>query len=412
MLKKLAVGPAATYDQRAFFLGEYLRVLSEFLELPEESIQAGDLADVGCAMAWLQAAAGGYTRQRKVHGKPDAAAASQSARCATFNAFARHLGVPDRLSEHWPEGQGLPVDESRRVTELLADNLPPRTNRSTWERTSALAALRLATGRPLSELAGLKVEHLDLEAAQPTVLLGGRTYRLDALAVRTMRRWLHTRTRLTAARYPRRESDLPAQLEGGTVAEVWVTLKPGRPRAGEPARHPYLPCSIRALRAAQHDLTVRLLAQPTRIGQLTIADPEQAAPAKAARSASLNAAPPPALSAEEKSRALAQAAEVRRERTALLERLKSGDVTLAEIVARRDRVVGGTRAGRLVGSLPGVGQVRRVQILASAGIGEDRRLQGLGSRQRERLLQVVADHAGKSDGGQVAAGAPGVQSSG
>ncbi|MFE3632324.1 integration host factor, actinobacterial type [Streptomyces goshikiensis] len=404
LLKKLAAGPQSTYDQRAFFLGEYLRVLSEFLELPEESIQAGDLADAGYAMAWLRAAAGGYTRQRKVHGKRDAAAASQSARCAAFNVFARHLGVPDRLSEHWPEGQGLPVDESRRIAELLADNRPPRTNRSTWERTSALAALRLSTGRPLSELAGLKVEDLELEAAEPTVVLGSRTHQLDALAVRTMDRWLQTRARLTASRYPRTETGPAPQLEGGVVTAVWVTLKPGRPRHGEPARHPYLPCSIRALRAAQHDQTTRLLARPTRIGQLTRPDPEENVPAKApARAVSVNAAPPPALSEEAKARALAQAVEVRRERTALLDRLKSGGVTLAEILDRTDRVVGGTRAGRLVGSLPGIGQARRVQILTMAGIGAERRLQGLGSRQRERLLQSVAQHSGQPAAGETAA---------
>ncbi|MEU5662059.1 integration host factor, actinobacterial type [Streptomyces longwoodensis] len=374
LLKMLARGPQATYDQRAFFLNEYLRVLSDFLELPEERIQAGDLVDVGYAVAWLNAAAAGYTRQRRVAGKPDAAAASQAARCATFNAFARHLGQPERLSEGWPDSQGLPVDESRRVVELLADNRPPRTNRSTWERTSALAALRLVTGRPLSELAGLQVSALDLKANPPTVTLAERVFPLDELAVRTMNRWLDTWKRLTE------------QLEGGSVTQVWVTIKPGRPRYGEPAKHPYLPCSIRALRAAQHDLTSRLLARPTRLGQLSGPDPDDVVSQSPKSRRAAPAAPPPERTAEDRALALRQAAEVRRERAEMLGRLKAGDLSLPEVLAREDRVVGCTRVGRLVESLPGVGPAARRRILAEVGVDEQRRLQSLRAQQRERLL--------------------------
>ncbi|MGW0670657.1 hypothetical protein [Streptomyces sp. NPDC002746] len=53
------------------------------------------------------------------------------------------------------------------------------------------------------------------------------------------------------------------------------------------------------------------------------------------------------------------------------------------------------RPSSRLSSLPGVGQALRLQIFASAGIGEERRLQDLGARQRERLLQSVAHHGGQ-----------------
>ena len=84
--------------------------------------------------------------------------------------------------------------------------------------------------------------------------------------------------------------------------------------------------------------------------------------------------------------ALRQAAEVRRERAEMLGRLKTGDLSLSDVLAREDRVVGGTRVGRLVESLPGVGPAARRRILAEVGLDEQRRLQSLRAQQRERLL--------------------------
>jgi ribosomal protein S13 len=73
----------------------------------------------------------------------------------------------------------------------------------------------------------------------------------------------------------------------------------------------------------------------------------------------------------------------------MLRQLKAGRLTLQEVLDREDRVVGGTRVGRLVESLPGVGPAARRRIMAGAGLDEQRRLQSLRVQQRERLLRAV-----------------------
>ncbi|MFJ9380224.1 hypothetical protein [Streptomyces sp. NPDC101455] len=343
LLTKLAAGPAATKELRRFFLDEYLKFLVERLEMPEERIQACDLLELGYASAWLAAAASGYTRQRPA-AKPDAADASQAARCATFNAFARHLGQPERLSVEWPDTKSLPVEESQQLVKTLADHRPPRTNRSTWERTSALAALRVATGRPLSQLAALRREDLALDGHAPTVTIQDKSYTLDELTVRVVRRWLDTHTRLTA------------QLEGGEVAALWVTTKPGRPRSGEPARHPYLPCSIRALRAAQHDLTQRLLPRSTRLGQLTARDTATDA--------------------------------IHQAREKALADLKASRIPLGDLLDRDDPAISRMAVGRLLGSVPGVAH-RRDEILEVLGVSRHSWVQRLTAQERQRLLEMA-----------------------
>lgn len=377
LLKKLAPGSADTYNQRACYLNEFLKFLTEVLELPEERIQAGDLVDLDYAAVWLKAAGNGYTRQRRRPGGPEAAEASQAARRATFNAFAQHLRMPQRLVVEWPARAGLPVEESRRIVTELADSRPAATTTAVWERTSALAAMRFSTGRPVSQLAAVLVTDLDLEADVPTVVLGGRTYPLDDLAVRTARRWLDTHTRLTS------------QLEGGEVTAVWITTRPGRPRFGQPARHPYLPCSFRALWAAHHAVTSRLLAKPTRIGQLTAPEPDEIVEARRRRRPAPPTAPPP-LSADERRRALEKAGAVRRERAQLMGDLKSGQVKIGAVLAREDRVVGMTRVRRLVEALPSTGPAGAAKILKALGVDGDRRLQGLSEQQRLELLRLCS----------------------
>ncbi|MEU3045957.1 integration host factor, actinobacterial type [Streptomyces sp. NPDC006984] len=63
-------------------------------------------------------------------------------------------------------------------------------------------------------------------------------------------------------------------------------------------------------------------------------------------------------------------------------------VTLKEVLEREDSIVGKTYVRRLLESLPGIGKVRAGQLLADLGISERRRVQGLGARQKERLLEL------------------------
>jgi len=96
----------------------------------------------------------------------------------------------------------------------------------------------------------------------------------------------------------------------------------------------------------------------------------------------------PKLTPEEKRRALAKAQEMRSRRAQLRRDLKSGAITLAEVLAREDdEAVQKMRVSYLLQSLPHVGKVTTDKVMHDIGIHENRRVQGLGPRQRTELLQ-------------------------
>ncbi len=99
-------------------------------------------------------------------------------------------------------------------------------------------------------------------------------------------------------------------------------------------------------------------------------------------------AAPPVLTDEQRKAALAKAAEARRVRAELKERLKMGSISLAEVLdqASHNDVVGKTKVLAVLESLPGVGKVKARRLMEEIGIAESRRLRGLGDQQRAALL--------------------------
>ena len=97
---------------------------------------------------------------------------------------------------------------------------------------------------------------------------------------------------------------------------------------------------------------------------------------------------PPQLSDAQRQEALAKAAAVRRQRAELKDRLKIGDLTLADVLdmAAGDDVVGGTKVLAVLESLPRIGKVTARRLMEQLDISETRRLRGLGVKQREALL--------------------------
>jgi hypothetical protein len=97
---------------------------------------------------------------------------------------------------------------------------------------------------------------------------------------------------------------------------------------------------------------------------------------------------PPALSPEQRQAALNKAAEARRRRAELKERLKMGSTTLQELlaVADGDDIVGKIKVLVLLESLPGVGKVKARRTMEELEISENRRVRGLGTHQRRSLL--------------------------
>ncbi|MCD9623188.1 integration host factor, actinobacterial type [Rhabdothermincola salaria] len=99
---------------------------------------------------------------------------------------------------------------------------------------------------------------------------------------------------------------------------------------------------------------------------------------------------PPALSDEQRQAALVKAAEARRARAELKERLKMGSITLPELLAEADRddMVAGIKVLAVLESLPGVGKVTARRTMDEIGIADTRRLRGLGAQQRKALLDA------------------------
>lgn len=89
--------------------------------------------------------------------------------------------------------------------------------------------------------------------------------------------------------------------------------------------------------------------------------------------------------------ALEAARDARRARAEMLESFRRGEVSLDEVMRRagEDKVVARTRVRALLLAVPGVGEARADGFMREAGIGEGRRLSGLGSRQREALRLFV-----------------------
>jgi hypothetical protein len=98
----------------------------------------------------------------------------------------------------------------------------------------------------------------------------------------------------------------------------------------------------------------------------------------------------PPLTPEERAAALEKAAQARKERAEVKNRLKRGSVTLPEVLmeSQTDDVIGRMKVSALLESLPGVGKVRAKQIMERLGIAESRRIRGLGTNQRDAICGI------------------------
>jgi hypothetical protein len=101
--------------------------------------------------------------------------------------------------------------------------------------------------------------------------------------------------------------------------------------------------------------------------------------------------PLPVLTDEQRKQALEKAAEARKKRAELKGQLKSGKLTLTDVLSRQDDdTVGKMKVSTVLESLPGVGKVRARKIMERLDISASRRVRGLGAKQRESLLGEFA----------------------
>ena len=100
-------------------------------------------------------------------------------------------------------------------------------------------------------------------------------------------------------------------------------------------------------------------------------------------------ATPPPLTPEQRSAALAKAAEARAARAEIKARLKMGSMTLAEVLSSDDGNVGKLKVVSMLESLPGVGKVKARKVMEDIEIADNRRVQGLGAQQKLKLLDQL-----------------------
>lgn len=96
----------------------------------------------------------------------------------------------------------------------------------------------------------------------------------------------------------------------------------------------------------------------------------------------------PQLSPEERSKALAKAQQIRSQRMEVRKQLKSGKLTLNDVLEHADdEIYAKMRVKYLLESLPQVGKITAQKVMEEIGIDEARRVQGLGNRQKTQLLE-------------------------
>ena len=97
----------------------------------------------------------------------------------------------------------------------------------------------------------------------------------------------------------------------------------------------------------------------------------------------------PEMTDEQRAAALARAGEARRVRAEIKHLLKTGSLTFTDVLERAeaDDLIAGTKVRAIVVSMPGMGKVSTERLLSEIGIADGRTLRGLGSNQRELLIE-------------------------
>ena len=118
---------------------------------------------------------------------------------------------------------------------------------------------------------------------------------------------------------------------------------------------------------------------------------------------------PPQLSPEQRASALAKAKESRQIRAAVKARIKSGELTVTDVIAmsKDDEAIAKMRVLELIESIAGVGKIRGKAILEKLDISLTRRIQGLGRHQLESLEREFQIPSGLVPGKLVVLSGPG-----
>ena len=95
----------------------------------------------------------------------------------------------------------------------------------------------------------------------------------------------------------------------------------------------------------------------------------------------------PVMTAEQRADALRKAAEARAARSAAMNRVRHGNLTLAAVLDGQEPALQRAYVRQVLCALPGVGKVTAGKVITELGIDPDRRVKGLGPVQRAALAE-------------------------
>jgi hypothetical protein len=100
----------------------------------------------------------------------------------------------------------------------------------------------------------------------------------------------------------------------------------------------------------------------------------------------------PALSPQQRAEALTKAQAARQARKHVLAQVAAGELTVAQVLnlGNSDPVVAKTKVSALVAALPGYGAAKTATVMAAAHIVDNRRVGGLGAKQRDALVNALS----------------------
>ncbi len=99
----------------------------------------------------------------------------------------------------------------------------------------------------------------------------------------------------------------------------------------------------------------------------------------------------PNLSDADRKKALEKAAEARQKRAQLRQDLKAGKKSAAQVLnSTGDPIVARMKVRSLLESLPGFGKAKAAKMMEDLDISPTRRVQGLGTKQKEQLLSKIS----------------------
>lgn len=95
------------------------------------------------------------------------------------------------------------------------------------------------------------------------------------------------------------------------------------------------------------------------------------------------------MTPEQRAQALEKAAMARRKRAEIKQLLKTGSLSFAQLLeeAEADPMVAGIKVSAVLASMPRIGKIKSKRLMERLGIAENRRIRGLGERQRAALLE-------------------------